>query len=68
MYKLTVEAGGEVVDSFLISDEDASQQPFGVNPVGSLLVNLGARGFHLFAAGNWQRVKVLPVETLKVAS
>lgn len=71
MYKLVVLKDHENVapqelDRFTLSDEEAAGQPFGVNPVGALQVNLGARGLHLYAAGTWSRVKLLPLDGLKV--
>lgn len=54
-----------MLDSFTVSDEEAGSTPFGMNPVGALQVNLGARGLHVYAAGAWSRLKLVPFE-LKV--
>lgn len=75
VYRLTVMSGPvvpggpeNIIDSFTLSDEDAGSTPFGMNPVGALQVNLGPRGLHVYAAGIWSRLKLVPFELKAVES
>jgi hypothetical protein len=54
-----------ILDSFMVSDEEAGSTPFGMNPTGALQVNLGPRGLHVYASGIWSRLKLVPFEPLK---